>query len=217
MRTPEQRRAEYLRTREACLARAKRRYAERHEEILARLRKRYASDPEFRVACRATRNKRKRSSGQRQAEYLRRRDKALAAARKYRQDHPGYNTETMRRWNDAHPGSRRDRVRRWQRLNRSRHLLLMRIREGRRRARMEIGKITPDDIRRLLWFQGGRCHYCGRALGKKFHVEHMTPLVRGGAHARENVCLACAECNRRKHTKTADEFLTELSRAALAG
>jgi len=51
------------------------------------------------------------------------------------------------------------------------------------------------------------CHYCGDTTVELVQ-EHMTPLSRGGAHDVSNVTPACAPCNNRKHTKTADEFLS---------
>lgn len=39
------------------------------------------------------------------------------------------------------------------------------------------------------------------------HLEHKTPISRGGGNTFENLDVSCAGCNRRKHTKTAEEFL----------
>ena len=39
------------------------------------------------------------------------------------------------------------------------------------------------------------------------HLEHKMPLSRGGTNAFENLDVACANCNRKKHTKTVEEFL----------
>lgn len=62
-------------------------------------------------------------------------------------------------------------------------------------------------IRRLLWFQEGRCAYCRELLGASYHVDHMTPIARGGTSDPANLALACARCNLRKRTRTATEFL----------
>ena len=49
------------------------------------------------------------------------------------------------------------------------------------------------------------------------HVEHMTPLSRGGAHDWFNIALACPTCNLRKNAKTLEEFMELLDRNELMG
>lgn len=41
----------------------------------------------------------------------------------------------------------------------------------------------------------------------KFHIRLKVPKSRGGLEVMENLVACCAECGRRKHTKTHDEFL----------
>ena len=65
---------------------------------------------------------------------------------------------------------------------------------------------TADDIKDLYATQGGSCYYCSVEIENGFHVDHMTPLSRGGRNDVSNICLACAPCNLKKHTKTAEEF-----------
>lgn len=65
-------------------------------------------------------------------------------------------------------------------------------------------------VSRTIIFErsGGICYLCGCGIEfGSFHLEHRTPLIRGGSHSYENVSAACAPCNLRKHTKTALEFL----------
>jgi 5-methylcytosine-specific restriction endonuclease McrA len=44
-------------------------------------------------------------------------------------------------------------------------------------------------------------------LSKGYHVDHMTPLSRGGSNGPENLVCACRRCNLSKHNKTVPEFL----------
>ncbi len=71
------------------------------------------------------------------------------------------------------------------------------------------GSFTADDIKDLYATQGGRCYYCSVEIENGYHIEHMTPLSRGGKNDVSNICLACAPCNLSKHTKTAEEFQGE--------
>jgi len=51
------------------------------------------------------------------------------------------------------------------------------------------------------------CYLCLKAIEfRKDHLEHKTPLSRGGTNAIENLDIACQHCNNTKHTKTEAEF-----------
>lgn len=46
------------------------------------------------------------------------------------------------------------------------------------------------------------CYYCGsKVSSKSIHFDHIVPLSKGGAHAVENLCVSCADCNQSKHDK----------------
>jgi len=50
-----------------------------------------------------------------------------------------------------------------------------------------------------------RCRYCGRlgsAPGVVLHIDHVVPLVAGGATAAHNLVTACEECNLGKATRS---------------
>lgn len=55
----------------------------------------------------------------------------------------------------------------------------------------------------------GKCPLCGRKITKTkdCHLEHATPLTRGGAHAINNVYCCCGKCNFKKSTFTLSEFI----------
>lgn len=70
-------------------------------------------------------------------------------------------------------------------------------------------ELTGAFLDRLWAAQEGKCAYCALPLGDdpdNFVLEHMTPISRGGFNRPDNVCWACNDCNRRKYTKTVDEF-----------
>lgn len=70
------------------------------------------------------------------------------------------------------------------------------------------GRIKPADIEWLKSAQKGRCFYCCDRLGAAgFQIDHFVPLARGGSNERENLRLACAECNLAKSDKPAAEFM----------
>jgi len=44
------------------------------------------------------------------------------------------------------------------------------------------------------------CPYCYQHI-KKYHLDHIIPLSKGGTHTKDNVCYCCAECNLKKNNK----------------
>lgn len=64
---------------------------------------------------------------------------------------------------------------------------------------------TKQDIDELYEEQGGKCYYCGVNI-PPYHIEHKTPLSRGGTDTKENLCLSCGPCNWAKLARTEEEF-----------
>jgi len=96
----------------------------------------------------------------------------------------------------------------WQRRNPE----YQRSQKARRRAIMRDsgGVVTRSEICSMMEEQRGKCFYCPASLTNSYHLEHKTPLVRGGTNQRKNVCLSCPTCNLRKGQKTSQEFLSVL-------
>jgi 5-methylcytosine-specific restriction endonuclease McrA len=74
------------------------------------------------------------------------------------------------------------------------------------------GFYTSDEVRLVYDTQRGRCAYCGRCLAAGYHVDHMTPVSRGGSNWLANIAVACQECNNAKFTKTAAQYFARLIR-----
>lgn len=72
----------------------------------------------------------------------------------------------------------------------------------------------PDKwaIGRLYCRQDARCAYCGAALRDGYHIDHKTPVSRGGGNEVENLQLTCPRCNMRKSNLTHEEFLVSKRR-----
>ena len=65
-------------------------------------------------------------------------------------------------------------------------------------------EVTRARVRELC---GDSCSYCGAPAGSDGHIDHRTPLSRGGPHSYENLCVSCKTCNQVKGQLTAEEFL----------
>lgn len=59
----------------------------------------------------------------------------------------------------------------------------------------------------LIRRDGSTCFYCRTSLTHDFHIDHKTPVVKGGArHDIDNLALSCVQCNQEKHNKNIDEY-----------
>jgi hypothetical protein len=69
-------------------------------------------------------------------------------------------------------------------------------------------EILPARRRKVFSKSNGQCHYCEVKLDLHgdWHIEHQTPLSRGGPDRMENMVAACVPCNIKKGTKTEEEF-----------
>ena len=91
-------------------------------------------------------------------------------------------------------------------------------------AEFDIQKIKNPDISGIEYQQGTlqgynirnyllekhnrKCFYCGKTVSG-FEVEHMTPKARGGSNRIDNLTLSCHDCNEKKGTLTAEEFIRQ--------
>jgi len=169
----------YAANKEKCDA-ASKRYSKAHKEEIAAKAKAYRKDnPEY-IAARDKKT------------YLANREKRTASSRKYRDGHKEECAARNLQWWQDNP----DKARAF---------------NAKRRA-LKKGATTeplPDNYDRGLYeAQRGLCFYCGEILEETGqHLEHMTPLSRGGSHSLANLCLSCPTCNLKKGTKTAEEFV----------
>ncbi len=127
------------------------------------------------------------------------------------------------RYKDEGPRIRAREARRYQReseiikarISRYRAENPDKVREQRRpgvnaaRARKQAapGKFTKADISKLLNSQNFICAACPVDISESFHVDHMTPLVRGGTNWPDNLQLLCGPCNLSKGQKTMAEWI----------
>ena len=118
-----------------------------------------------------------------------------ANSRKYRQDNLEKVKAYSKKWKEANP----EKARASSRLNSSKR------RAQKRNTQVE--DIT-DKLLNEHWVKNNidpeKCYYCDEGLYE--HLEHCTPLSRGGTHTKENLVPSCAHCNLSKGTKTPDEW-----------
>lgn len=100
----------------------------------------------------------------------------------------------------------------WYENNRDRYRVYVQNRL--KRLREVGGKLPVDIVGRLMLAQKGLCIYCETNIEQRYHIDHIMPLVLGGAHAEDNVQLLCPTCNLSKGSKHPDDFVKERKRHA---
>jgi len=116
-------------------------------------------------------------------------DKIKVADQKYRDTHREQRNARARIYRQAHA----DEIRAKNRAYKA-------------RKRGAEGKHTATDVTIQYERQHGKCYYCGRKLGKVYHVDHVVPLSRGGSNDPSNLVVACPNCNVEKRNKMPHEW-----------
>ena len=88
------------------------------------------------------------------------------------------------------------------------------VAKHRRRAleRNAIGSFTAEDIASIFKAQRGKCAYCRKKLGDDMHVDHIIPLVDGGANDRKNLQCLCPSCNLSKAANDPIDYARKLGK-----
>lgn len=125
-------------------------------------------------------------------------------------------------WNRAHPEARREQKRqcdgrhradrvaaaaRWREQNRERYNAYHTEYVRRRRAARR-GLPTEPISRQGVWDRdGGVCHICGQPCDPRdWHMDHIHPTARGGAHVMSNVAVSHPRCNLKKQARLMSEL-----------
>lgn len=94
----------------------------------------------------------------------------------------------------------------------ARHPEAQKARKAKRRAleANAVGEHSRQDIELQYRSQNGRCWWCGKKVGREFHVDHLTPLNRGGTNNANNIVISCPKCNHSRRDKMPHEWSDRL-------
>lgn len=135
-------------------------------------------------------------------------------AKIWKAEHPENVRKTIKKWQDAnreflyeknriwhatHPEQARERRKKW----RTAHPENEKIHKHTRRTRISEagGSFTVNDIQSMLKQQKGKCIVCLTSIKKKYHIDHIIPVSKGGSSDRGNLQLLCPRCNLSKNNK----------------
>lgn len=112
------------------------------------------------------------------------REKSIAYASNYKK----VNKEKINNYFESYRNNNKDKRVAW---------------ENKRRAakNASLGQHTSDDIKALFVLQKAKCASCHCDISKSYHVDHITPLSKGGSNDYKNLQLLCPPCNLKKHNK----------------
>ena len=146
-------------------------------------------------------------------------EKDKARSKKWRKKNPDKVKETNAKRYLVDPIKYRTQVKQWAHKNPGRRRAISIRYAHNRRARIEGngGSYTTDELNALMVSQGYSCFYCDKpffhnTLDTKVHIDHMTPISRGGSNDISNIALSCPHCNLSKNARTAEEFMLLLKR-----
>lgn len=176
--------------------RASKYYETNKEKILARVKQRREDKKELlseidRKYYQANKEKIKARTKQRYEA-----DKLGAARykRQYRENNREFIAEGQRRYHKNNPMVRRTN---WHRY--------------RDRVRESGGNLSKDIVNKLLDLQKGKCRICKTKINTgNMHLDHITPISKGGPNIDSNVQLLCPTCNLKKGAKLPEIHAQEL-------
>lgn len=174
------------------ICKERRRYRRENKEVVAATsRKIYVRDRAKILLQKKDYQKRTREARRAygQARYQENKAEVIADRKAYRADNKEKVAAGLRRWHAKNP-----EYRKLQKANR------------RAKLREADGTHTIADLRRIRRAQKGRCAYCKKTLGRRAHVDHITPLSAGGSNAASNLQWLCEPCNLSKGAKDPLEF-----------
>lgn len=104
--------------------------------------------------------------------------------------------EQYQEWKAANPAICAASNRRWQRAHLDRGRVKVKRYQAVKRGATVALSFTADQLAQRVAFYGGRCWMCGAEAATD--LDHVKPIVAGGAHMLANLRPACGTCNRKK-------------------
>ena len=167
---------------------------------------------------------------ERRAEYVKRNhEKVKASKLKWYRNNKESENARMKIWRLGNKDRMRDSMRAWK-IKNSDHVksyyaewfkknpdvVSSNSRNRRTRIANCDGFHIAEDISKIFAMQKGRCANCTKKLfktgEKKYHVDHIMPLARGGSNWPSNLQCLCPGCNLSKHAKHPDDWAKENGR-----
>lgn len=174
-----------------------------------------AADPEWEARWKAS-NRAYRSAN---LERILTRDRAYDTERRKCPEYRARKAESDRRWREANAERQKHAVRRWMQANPEKVRGYMAawaeknpdyFRDAAKKRRALKRGVVVETVNRadVIERYGLTCYLCTMEIDPdEAHVDHVTPLSRGGAHGMSNVRPTHERCNLRKYNKLPSELV----------
>lgn len=139
------------------------------------------------------------------SKFLENRDERLKKLKEWGNKNPEKLKAAHRRWRENNRDKEREGHKRRRSTTEGKQKKAIHQRARQARIRANGGGFVASDIEVLKKNQKGLCTYCKCELAE-FHIDHITPISRGGLNEKRNIQLLCPTCNLRKGNKTDLEF-----------
>jgi 5-methylcytosine-specific restriction endonuclease McrA len=117
----------------------------------------------------------------------------------------------MRAWYAQNRARHKQTFYRWVKDNRDAYNA---IQQKRRAQKSGVdATLTSQEWKEILAAHDRSCAYCDTS-SETMTMDHVVPLSKGGAHAKENVVPACRSCNSRKGARPVEVMMQESSKHA---
>jgi 5-methylcytosine-specific restriction endonuclease McrA len=133
------------------------------------------------------------------AQQLREREKVRWQTRKG----DPHKKATDRQWRENNPETFKSSILAAKAKRPEHYALINRGNAARRRSRKRLAPVEPVSLTAILARDQNACHLCGEEISNKAEVtlDHLIPVVRGGAWAEWNLMLAHGSCNKKRGTR----------------
>lgn len=98
----------------------------------------------------------------------------------------------------------------WVKANSDRHCAHQHARRARKK--LSGGVLSFDLVPSLLILQRGLCACCGKKLAKKYEIDHIIPISKGGDNTDKNIQILTPRCNRQKGSADPIQFMQRRGR-----
>lgn len=130
---------------------------------------------------------------------------------RYYEENKEYIKQRSSEYNERTKEHRTKVSRDWVKKNPEKRRIISLSYKARRRSQERQGDSTAD-IREWESGQKKVCYWCGTKCPENYHIDHYTPLAKGGTHTVNNLVIACPPCNFTKSAKDPYEFAQEKGR-----
>lgn len=189
-------------------------YRSENKENLAEKSREYRSENKENIAayqCAYIIDNAEKIAARHHAYYMDNRDSLLAQAREYQADNAEAISAKSRAYYIKNASSITAKQREYNKANPDK-----RAAHNRNRRAMKIaaeGTHNSADVKAIFEMQRGLCANCNAKLfksgAKKYHVDHITPLSKGGSNWPSNLQCLCPTCNLRKNAKDPFDWAKE--------